>query len=58
VSPQVDLNFQVEAPPPLGPAAHPNRIYARSPNANTRLSWLRAAPQSRCFVFNGQRYCE
>jgi hypothetical protein len=57
-SPQVDLNFQVEVAPPPQSAGRANRIYAKSPNAGARLSWLKAAPQSRCFVFNGQRYCE
>jgi hypothetical protein len=59
-SPQVDLDFQVEVAPVPGPAGRANRIYARSPKSGNaaRLSWLRAAPQSRCFVFNGQRYCE
>jgi hypothetical protein len=60
VSPQVDLDFEVEVAPPLGPAGRTNRIYAKSSKAGSvaRLSWLRAVPQSRCFVFNGQRYCE
>jgi hypothetical protein len=57
-SPQVDLDFQVEVAPL--PARRANRIYAKSPKGGNgaRLSWLKAAPQSRCFVFNGQRYCE
>ena len=59
-SPLVDLDFQVDLAPAPGPAARVNRIYAKSPKGGdaARLSWLKAAPQSRCFVFNGQRYCE
>jgi hypothetical protein len=59
-SPQVDLDFQVEAAPVSGPAARAKRIYLGSSRAGNaaRVSWMRAAPQSRCFVFNGQRYCE
>jgi len=59
-SPQVDLDFQVEVAPVRGPAGRAKRIYGGSPKGGNaaRSSWLRAAPQSRCFVFNGQRYCE
>jgi len=54
ISPQVDLSFQVEIPPPLARAIPPRS----KAGSGARVSWLRPAPQSRCFVFNNQRYCE
>lgn len=52
--PPTDIDFQVEAPPAPKPAPRTTGV-ARSPR---HVSWVRAAPAARCFVFNDQRYCE
>ncbi|MGO8798514.1 MAG: hypothetical protein ACLQE9_16480 [Roseiarcus sp.] len=49
-----DINFQVD----VAPAPRIVRRAAYVPGYARHVSWLRAAPEAHCFVFNDRRYCE
>ena len=56
-----EINFQVDVAPAPRLAGGASRIARRTHAAERfarRVSWLRAAPQAHCFIFNDQRYCE